>query len=189
MPRLLLVRHAASVPPAQDGPDEYERPLSALGVQQAQALADELLAHAPARVLSSPYRRAVDTVAPTARAVGLGVETREALREWRSGIGATQDWQRHYRRCWDRPEWTATGGETHLALKQRAVAALHDIARESAGESVTVVGSHGAWIARALHGLGCRVDADFWLAMPMPAVFEVDLRDGRTRVSGYDGIL
>lgn len=185
MPRLLLVRHATSVPPAQDGPGEYERPLSALGRQQAQALVTELVAHSPTRVLSSPYRRSVDTVAPTARALGLDVETREALREWRSGIGATPEWKTHYRHCWERPESAAVGGETHLALERRAVAALHDIARESPAESVTIVGSHGGWIARALHGLGWRIDADFWLGMPMPAVFEVDVGvSGRCATAG-----
>lgn len=48
---------------------------------------------------------------------------------------------------------------------------------------VTILSSHGTWISRALHGLGLPVDADFWLAMPMPAVYEVTGTD-RPRVRG-----
>jgi 2,3-bisphosphoglycerate-dependent phosphoglycerate mutase len=178
VPRLLLVRHATSVPSAADGPDEHDRPLSPLGVQQAEQLTGALLAYDPHRVLSSPYRRAVQTVSPTAAALGLHVETREALREWSSGIEPAPDWQTHYRACWEDPEHAVVGGETHRALERRAVAAVRQVAAETRADAVTVIGSHGTWISRALHGLGCAVDADFWLAMPMPAVFEVEL-DGR----------
>lgn len=34
-----------------------------------------------------------------------------------------------------------------------------------------LVATHGAWLARALLTVRPAVDADFWLAMPMPAVF------------------
>lgn len=176
MPQVLLVRHASSVRPSPDGPDDYERPLSPRGVQQAEELAAALLSHSPQRVVSSPYARAVQTVLPTARALGLQVETRDELREWNAGVGATPDWEQHYRECWRRPTWAVPGGETHAELEQRAVAALRRLAVECAEASVVVLGSHGTWIARALHGLGHQVDADFWLGMPMPAVFEVDMK-------------
>ena len=180
--RLLLVRHASSVPPTPGGPDEHERPLTDAGLRQAEELVDLLTAHAPSRVLSSPYLRAVQTVSPTAAALGVTVETLPALQEWRSGIGPTPSWHAHYRESWERPDWSVTGGETHSALQERAVQALADIAAESPGRAV--VGSHGTWIARALLGLGCAVDADFWLGMPMPAVYEVDLAGRRPTVSG-----
>ena len=184
MPRLLLVRHAVSVPPTPDGPDEYQRPLSDVGLHQAEALADVLLSESPTRVLSSPYLRSVQTVAPTAAALGLSVESRQGLREWSPGIGATPDWEGHYRYCWERPDWSVTGGETHRALEERAIHALEQVATEGLSDAVTVVGSHGTWIARALHGLGCDVNADFWLGMPMPAVFEVVLHGDSVTVTG-----
>jgi 2,3-bisphosphoglycerate-dependent phosphoglycerate mutase len=120
-------------------------------------------------------------VLPTARALGMQVETRDALREWNAGIGATPDWEPHYRECWRSPTWAVPGGERHAELEQRAVAALMQVAVESPEASVVVIGSHGTWIARALHGLGQPVDEDFWLGMPMPAVFEVDVEGERRR--------
>lgn len=181
MTRLLLVRHATSVPPAPDGPDEYQRPLADLGLRQAEALVDVLVRESPTRVVSSPYLRSVQTVAPTAAALGLAVERRHVLQEWSSGIGATPSWQAHYRDCWERLDWSLPGGETHRALEDRAVRALEQAAAEGPAGAVTIVGSHGTWIARALRGLGCDVDADFWLNMPMPAVFEVVLQASQPR--------
>ena len=170
---LLLVRHASSVAPVPGGPDELTRPLSPEGLRQAERLADELVAWRPARVLSSPYLRAVQTVRPAADRLGLAVETRELLREWASGIGPTPQWQAHYRRCWADPAYAAGDGEPHDALTARAAAGLAAAFAETAAGEVTVVASHGTWITRALHGLGVPVDADFWLAMPMPAVYAV----------------
>jgi len=61
----------------------------------------------------------------------------------------------------------------------RAVDALGRAADEGKG-CVTVIGAHGTWIARALFGLGCAVDADFWFNMPMPAVYKVHWARGLT---------
>ena len=154
------------------GPDEYARPLRAYGMEQAAALAPEIASYAPVRVLSSPYLRSVRTVEPAAALLGLAVERRADLREWDSGIGPTPDWREHYLRCWAEPAFAFPGGESHDALKERAVAALRDVA---ALEGTSVVASHGNWIARALQGLGWPVDAAFWLAMPMPALYVVEL--------------
>ena len=124
-------------------------------------------------------------MAPAARRLGLAVEPREALREWDSGIGPTPDWPAHFRRCWDDPAYATGGGEPHDALARRVAAALAAVRAETPDGAVVVVGSHGGWISRALQGLGCRVDADFWFAMPMPAVYAVAY-DGEqvTKVSG-----
>lgn len=76
-----VVRHAKAGDRSEwDGPDEL-RPLSKTGAGQARALAD-LLAPAPVkRILTSRYRRCVETVEPLAERLGLEVEERSALAE------------------------------------------------------------------------------------------------------------
>ena len=59
---------------------DRDRPLTAAGKVQAVALA-ELLAPTTRRVLSSPYVRCVETVAPLAEAAGLRVEEEDRLAE------------------------------------------------------------------------------------------------------------
>ena len=187
MTTLVLVRHATSTPPGADGLNEYQRQLTSLGLAEADALVDVLLGYAPDRILSSPYLRSLQTVRPAASALSLNVEPRNELREWDSGIEPTPDWQRHYRRCWNRPTWATGAGESHKALTVRAVAALQRCARE-APESVTVIGSHGTWISRALQGLGCDIDADFWFDMPMPAIYALQLNEDALRSVNGPGL-
>jgi phosphohistidine phosphatase SixA len=71
-----LVRHCD----AGHAPDE-ERSLTDLGRAQAEHIA-ELLAEAPiARILTSRYRRCIETVTPLAERLGVSVETHPALCE------------------------------------------------------------------------------------------------------------
>jgi 8-oxo-dGTP diphosphatase len=80
---LMLVRHASAGKREEWTADDSERPLDARGEEQAAHL-PELLARFPIkRILSSPAKRCLETVAPLAAARGLTVEPREELSEER----------------------------------------------------------------------------------------------------------
>lgn len=55
------------------------RPLSKQGVVEAEALADLLAPFAPTRIVSSPYVRCIQTVAPLAKSLGLHIERTKRL--------------------------------------------------------------------------------------------------------------
>jgi len=76
---MLLVRHARAGDASEWEGDDRLRPLDERGRRQAEALVKTLSAHPAARVLSSPYRRCVQTMEPLAEARGLEVELREEL--------------------------------------------------------------------------------------------------------------
>jgi 8-oxo-dGTP diphosphatase len=78
---VLLIRHAHAGKRSDWSGDDVTRPLSSRGQRQAKALVDILGNWAPQRLLSSPYRRCQDTVAPMARAFGLRIEGVHALAE------------------------------------------------------------------------------------------------------------
>lgn len=89
---VLLVRHAkAGDRDRWDAPDDL-RPLTANGEAQAEALVDLLAGYEIDRVLSSPYLRCTQTVAPLAAARGLAVEPCDDLAEGegRAGIALTR---------------------------------------------------------------------------------------------------
>ena len=182
MAQLLLVRHAAAVRPVLGGPNEYERPLTPGGREQARALVDVLVGYAPGQVLASPYARAVATVQPTASRLGLPVLLREDLREWQSGLAPTPDWEPHYRRAWRHPDQALPGGESLDALAERVAAVLRAMAAQ--GDRYVVLASHGTWITVALRLLGVPVDEELWLRMPSPAVYEVSSTDGTATARG-----
>lgn len=171
---IFLVRHAQSVPPTPDGPDEYRRPLTETGRIQANQLAGSLADLDPGVVISSPYLRAVQTLEPAAQQWNLPIHTDPRLREWDSGIEPTPDYARHYAQSWAHPQRARPGAESLHELTERAVHTLTDIVDGLQGRPV-IIGSHGTFVARALVGLGCLgVGWDFQQAMPMPAVYRLE---------------
>ena len=78
---VLLIRHAkAGDRDKWEAPDDL-RPLTAKGEAQAEALVDLLAGYEIDRVLSSPYLRCTQTVAPLAAARGLAVQPCDDLAE------------------------------------------------------------------------------------------------------------
>ncbi|WP_090048509.1 histidine phosphatase family protein [Lentzea fradiae] len=170
--RIVLVRHAQSVWPKHGEPDDDERPLTARGLADAELLVPRLVAYRPTAVLSSPQRRAVQTVTPAALALGLEVIAWPELREWESGLLPSADWEELYRRSWEHPESAHGEGESLDGLTRRAGRALARVATVHPDETV-LVGSHGTFASRALIAAGHRADWDFCRTMPMPAIYEV----------------
>jgi phosphohistidine phosphatase SixA len=85
-PTSYLVRHAKAGSRERWTAPDRDRPLSAPGRLQADALAS-LLAPATRIVMSSPYLRCVQTVTPLAEALGLHIEEDDRLAE-----GADPEW-------------------------------------------------------------------------------------------------
>jgi len=80
---LLLVRHARAGNRSKWRGDDRLRPLTRKGTRQAEGLVGLLDQLGPERILSSPFVRCVQTVAPLAAARGLDVEEVEELEEGR----------------------------------------------------------------------------------------------------------
>ncbi|MEV6637779.1 histidine phosphatase family protein [Actinoplanes sp. NPDC051470] len=168
----MLVRHARSVPPTADGPDELTRPLTPEGLRQADELVAVLAELGPTAAWSSPYRRAIQTIRPTARFLGLSVHTDGELREWDDGLAYTDDWEPHYAESWAHPSHARPEGESLEQLRTRAVGAVRMIVHRGRGRVVLVAG-HGTFIAQALSGFGHPLDRDAWQRMPMPAIYRL----------------
>lgn len=78
---IFLVRHAHAGSRSAWEESDDERPLSDRGVLQAKLLAERMAAAGATAVVSSPYRRCVQTVEPLAALLRVSVETTEDLAE------------------------------------------------------------------------------------------------------------
>jgi len=76
-----LVRHAQAGERAKWEGTDLDRPLSGRGKRQAKAIADRLDDERIVRLVSSPYRRCVQTLEPLGTSLGLAVETDDRLSE------------------------------------------------------------------------------------------------------------
>jgi 2,3-bisphosphoglycerate-dependent phosphoglycerate mutase len=162
---LLLVRHCQSTGQASDAP------LTTLGRQQAERLADVLQPRGVARIVSSPYTRAVQSAQPLARRLGLAIETDERLIERILSSERLDDWRERLRAAWADFDLILPGGESSRAATSRGMAALTDIL--AAGRHPTVVVSHGNLLALLLHAFDGRPGYATWEALSNPDVFEV----------------
>ena len=147
---LLLVRHASAwknVPPAQRPRPMSSEELDSLtpqGLARAEAVGRSLAGKGVVAVYASPARRAQQTAAAIAKALGLGAPiTNEAFRPLDTGADAAAASGTVRARNWKsgmdpRPP----GGESLIDGQTRASAALTQLAKQHAGQTVVVV-THG----------------------------------------------
>jgi len=78
---ILLIRHGRAGKRSAWAGDDSLRPLDSKGLRQAAALPRLLAGFGIERILSSPYRRCVETVDPLAADLNLDIEQRAELAE------------------------------------------------------------------------------------------------------------
>jgi 2,3-bisphosphoglycerate-dependent phosphoglycerate mutase len=101
-------------------------------------------------VLSSPYRRAVDTVRPFAEARGMEIERIEAFRERRVDSVWIDDFNAFARRQWADFSYKLADGECLREVQVRNIAGVMRVLREYEGKRV-VIGGHGTSISTVLN--------------------------------------
>jgi 2,3-bisphosphoglycerate-dependent phosphoglycerate mutase len=172
---LYLVRHC------QSSGQEPDAPLTALGHRQAQHLAERLRDYQLARIVSSPYRRACQSIEPLAHQLGIPVETDERLIERILSPQPLDDWRARLRAAWDDHDLALPGGESSREATHRAMAAVEDVLTD--GRQPAVVVTHGNLLALLLHTFDRRPGYATWEQLTNPDIFQVV----RERDDGQDG--
>jgi 2,3-bisphosphoglycerate-dependent phosphoglycerate mutase len=161
-----LIRHCAAAGQAPDAA------LTPAGRAQSKSLAVALAGAGIERIVSSPWQRAIDSIAPLARRLGLTVQTDARLVERALGTDFA-DWRAALRASFEDPDLRCPGGESGSAATVRGLAALADALH---GEARTVaLVTHGNLLALLLRHLGPRVGYAEWEALTNPDVFRARL--------------
>jgi len=143
MTAVYFIRHAESDTSVRD---PLTRPLTAKGLADRRLVTDFLSDKNIDAVISSPFKRAVDTVREFAKERGFEIETVDGLRERKSD----SDWGREkdvppytfLRRQWSDFTYTYSDGESLGAVQARNIAALESILDRYGGKNI-VIGTHG----------------------------------------------
>jgi 2,3-bisphosphoglycerate-dependent phosphoglycerate mutase len=173
MSRMLLVRHCESSGPWP------EAPLTDRGRAQAGRLADFLTGCRIDAVVSSPYRRARDTIAPFAASSGLAVSIDPRLAERRMSEEPDADWKATLRRSFDDPDHRLPGAESARETVARGRAALDDLLTSPWRMPVAV--THGQLMGLVLHTFDSRFGFARWEEMSTPDVYLVVADGGPVR--------
>ena len=171
---------AARVFVARHGEADYESELlsdaggslSALGREQALALAGSLAGQRIAHVYVSTMSRAVQTGEIVAARLGVGVTVRHGLREFgvgsHAGQAAEPDPFRPVFEHWidGRLDTPIPGGESGSQVVDRMCGVLEEAADRCRGEAVLVI-SHGGAICTAIPNLARNLGRRFPLSRPL----------------------
>ena len=139
MTTVYFVRHAQ---PNYENHDDLTRELTEKGLQDRMKVVEVLREIPVHAVLSSPYKRAVDTVQPLADQRGLSVVTDADFRERKVGDGWLEDFTSFAKRQWADFDFALEHGESLRQVQVRNTAALERALERHDGKTI-VIGSHG----------------------------------------------
>jgi len=198
--RLLLVRHGESeanvvhsLDCAVPGP-----PLSPLGLEQADALAETLAHEDIRRIYASTMRRAQQTVQPLARRLNLRVECRDGIREFDVGdLHPRNDPAAHALLDELMADWllrkdsaaARPGGESAAEVVARFRSVLVDVLA-SYVDGVAVVATHGGALRLTGPKLFADVTEEFTYEnhVPNTGIIDIDVTDAGLVCKSWAGI-
>ena len=176
MTKIYFVRHAESDRLVRDG---RIRPLTPKGLMDRKLATDFLQDKKIDVVLSSPFKRSVDTVADFAQKFGFAIETIEGFREQQSGSELPRDAEGNpsddfLRRQWEDFDFQFSDGETLGEVQVRNLAALQYVLQTYAGKHV-VIGTHAVALSTMINYYDASYGFEDFLAMNplMPWIVEM----------------
>lgn len=147
MTTIYFIRHAQSDPSHRD---DRTRPLTEAGLRDSRLVTACLSSRGISHILSSPYKRAVDTVAHLSDTLGLPIETDEAFRERDAGGWHGDNFLDFVRTQWENFDHRTQDGESLAMVQARNVAALERAIGKYRGQTIAVA-THGTALGTILN--------------------------------------
>ena len=171
---IYIVRHCKAAGQAPDAP------LTPEGVAQATQLVDRLAMLPIERIISSPFLRATQSIAPLAQRLGLPIATDERLAERILSTADLPDWLAALQVTFDDLDRCFEGGESSRTAMQRAATVLRESELHSA--VVTLLVTHGNLMTLLLKHFDQRIGFAEWQRLTNPDVYRVVLAPERAKI-------
>jgi 2,3-bisphosphoglycerate-dependent phosphoglycerate mutase len=173
--RLFLVRHCAS------SGQEASAPLTAVGHAQAIVLADHLAPVGAELLVSSPYTRAQQSVAPLAQRLRLPVEIEPRLTERVLAAAPLGHWREALQHSFTDLDLAWPGGESSRTAMARGRAVINALLTRPA--QVSVVVTHGNLLTLILHSFEAQYGFQAWERLSNPDVYCLTVHEDGVHVS------
>ena len=147
MTNIYFIRHAE---PNYDNHDDLTRELSTKGMKDRELVTEYLSDKHVDIVLSSPYKRAVDTIAHFASMRDLPITTVHDFRERKIDSVWIDDFDAFTRNQWEDFDYKLTDGETLSEVQKRNILALQEVV-EHQKEKTVIIGSHGTALSTIIN--------------------------------------
>ncbi|PGL71070.1 histidine phosphatase family protein [Bacillus sp. AFS055030] len=165
---LYLVRHAHSI----YTPDELGRPLSKRGFTDAFKVTKLLLNEKIDYVISSPYKRAIQTVEGIAKSLCIEMMIEENFKERLLSLEPVEDFEKEIREVWMDFNRSLNGGESNYTAQKRGIEAINKLLKNYSGKNI-VVGTHGNMMVLIMNYFDLKYDFNFWSELAMPDIYKL----------------
>ena len=168
-----VIRHCEATGQAPDAP------LTKQGYKQADALAGFFKTIPVDRILSSPFRRAQETILPVAALHDCPVEIEDQLQERILSTSPLREWRSALQETFVDFDLRFPGGESSREVMERMTSVLKEASLHPARHTVLV--THGNAMALLLHTIDSTFGFDDWQQLQNPDVYRlVQTADGMT---------
>jgi len=171
---IYYVRHAQPLRSADSIYTDRTYPLTEKGLEDRKLVTEFLQDKNIDVILSSPFKRAVDTVAEFAEQFNHNIELIEDFREraitdkW---IGI-EEFMIYARKQWEDFTYKLPKGESIAEVQGRNLAALANVLQKHRGKNI-VIGGHGMALSTLLHHYDSSFCPEQHIDMPMPWVVKM----------------
>ncbi|MCW1939278.1 histidine phosphatase family protein [Bacillus anthracis] len=171
---IYFVRHAHSTYTKE----ERERPLSEKGHLDAENVTHLLKDKHIDVVISSPYKRAIQTVQGIANTYHVSIEIEEDLRERLLSSEPVADFNDAIENVWEDWSFAYEGGESNDVAQRRAVICMQSILKKYEDKNI-VIGTHGNIMVLLMNYFDSKYDFQFWKTLHMPDVYKLTFDNNR----------
>jgi 2,3-bisphosphoglycerate-dependent phosphoglycerate mutase len=165
---LYFVRHAHST----YTPDELGRPLSERGFTDATKVTELLKTEEIDIVVSSPYKRAVQTVKGIAEYINIEVEIVDGFKERTLTTVPAKNFNVAITKVWEDYNFSWEGGESNIDAQKRGVETTYSILEKYKDKNV-VIGTHGNIMVLIMNFFDKQYDFSFWGNLDMPDIYKL----------------
>jgi 2,3-bisphosphoglycerate-dependent phosphoglycerate mutase len=147
MTNIYFIRHAE---PNYENHDDMTRELSAKGIKDRELVTKFLMDKQIDAVVSSPFKRAIDTVRDFADKNGMDITVIADFRERRVDSCWIEDFTSFSKKQWEDFTYKLSDGECLAEVQARNIAALNKLLDDYQDQNV-VVGSHGTALSTIIN--------------------------------------
>lgn len=166
MTNIYFVRHAHSV----YTPEELTRPLSEVGRKDSQRITKILEGKNIDYILSSPYKRAIQTVEGLAEVLNKEITLVEDFKERKLAGKPVEDFQMAISKVWEDYSFSHEGGESNIVAQKRGITALKQVLNVYEDKNI-VIATHGNIMSLMMNYFNKNYDLTFWENLQMPDIY------------------
>ena len=187
MTSVYFVRHAF---PDKSVHNDKSRPLTEDGLRDSTAVANLLESKGIDVLLSSPYKRSMDTIGELSQRLGLPILTDDDFRERNAENWHGDNFFGYIKKQWADFDYHIEDGESLREVQQRNIAALKRTLSEYRDKNI-VIATHGTALSTILNYYYPEYDYDCFIKIVdfMPFVIRLDFENGSVKGSQVELVI